>query len=96
MAASRPVVAARSGHVESIVTDGIEGFLVPVGDVAALTDRLIRVLGDVELAQRMGEAARRRAMRHDVERVARVLLDLLVSMAPVRPGLMPRTTVTGH
>ena len=85
MAAGRPVVATRSGHVESIVADGIEGFLVPVGDVTGLADRLIRVLNDAALADRLGQAARGRAMRHDVQRIAQTLLDALVAFSPVRP-----------
>jgi glycosyltransferase involved in cell wall biosynthesis len=85
MAAGRPVVSTRSGHIESIITDGIEGFLVPVGDVTGLADRLIRILSEPALAARMSEAARRRAVRHDVGRVAQTLLDTLVAAAPVRP-----------
>ena len=82
MAAGRPVVATRSGHVESIVADGLEGFLVPVGDVTGLADRLTRVLSDAALADRMGQAARGRAMRHDVQRIAQTLLEALVAVSP--------------
>ena len=85
MAAGRPVVATRSGHVESIVADGIEGFLVPVGDVAGLADRLIRLLSDTALADRMSRSARNRAMRYDVQRIARTLLEALMGVASMRP-----------
>jgi glycosyltransferase involved in cell wall biosynthesis len=85
MAAGRPVVATRSGHVESIVADSVEGFLVPVGDVSGLADRVGRVLSDAALADRMSQAARARAARHDVRRVAETLLEALVAVAPVRP-----------
>lgn len=77
MAAGRPVVATRVGHVSTIVADAVEGFLVEVGDVPALTDRLIQVLAVPALAHVMGEAARRRAASHDVRQVARELLDVL-------------------
>ncbi len=40
-----------------IVADGETGFLVPVDDVQALTERL---LGDAELRRRMGAAGLRR------------------------------------
>jgi glycosyltransferase involved in cell wall biosynthesis len=77
MAAGRPVVAARSGHVESIVTDGVEGFVVEVGDVPGLADRITRLLLEPETAARMGTAARARAAHHDVPRIAGDVLRLL-------------------
>jgi glycosyltransferase involved in cell wall biosynthesis len=81
MAAGRPVVATRVGHVQSIVDDGVEGFLFEVGDVPTLTDRLITVLSAPALVRAMGEAARRRAASHDVRQVARELLDALRTAA---------------
>jgi glycosyltransferase involved in cell wall biosynthesis len=77
MAAGRPVVATRVGHVASIVSDGVEGFLVAPGDVSALADRLVRVLTDRSLAATMGRAGRTRAAQHDVRVVAGELLDAL-------------------
>lgn len=77
MAAGRPVVATRVGHVASIVDDGVEGFLIAPGDVAALADRLTRLLTDAHLAASMGKAARKRAARHDVRVIAGVLLTAL-------------------
>lgn len=83
MAAGRPVVATRVGHVSGIVDDGVEGFLFEVGDVPTLTDRLIQVLTAPALAHSMGEAARRRAASHDVRQVARELLDALRAAAGI-------------
>ncbi len=81
MAGGRPVVATSVGHTASIVADGVEGYLCPVGDVEALSDRLRRLLVDRPLAARMGAAARRRAAAHDVRTVARTLLDMLQAVA---------------
>ncbi len=81
MAAARPVVATNVGHVSSIVDDGVEGFLVGLGDVDALADRLRRLLTNSELAASMGAAARRRAVPHDVSAVAATLLDALRAAA---------------
>lgn len=82
MAAGRPVVATRTGHVESIVTDGVEGCLIDVGDVAGLAGRLTEILGNPSLAASMGRAARARAARHDVVATAGRLLQALVAAAP--------------
>src|SRR5215213_8755802 len=47
------------------ITDGVDGFLVPRGDVARLADRIIELLRSPELVARMGAAARATAERHD-------------------------------
>lgn len=59
MASGLPVVASRVGGLPELIEDGRCGFLVPVGDVDALADRIGRLLGDAELRARMGVAARR-------------------------------------
>ena len=45
------------------ITDGVDGFLVPRGDVDALADRLIELLRSPELVARMSSAARETARR---------------------------------
>ena len=77
MAASRPIVATSVGHVGSVVDDGVEGFLCPVGDVDALASRIALLLSNPGSAAMMGAAARRRAAAHDVGAVARQLLTTL-------------------
>ncbi len=55
-----PVVATRSGGIPEIVCDGETGFLVDIGDVAALAARVAELIDDSGLRTRMGEAARER------------------------------------
>jgi len=57
-ARGRTVVATNAGGIPDIVTDGVDGLLVPRGDTAALADALCRLLEDHELAARLGAAAR--------------------------------------
>ena len=54
------IVSANAG---SAVRDGIEGFVVPVGDPEAIADRLRRLAEDEGLRRRMAVAARARAER---------------------------------
>lgn len=61
MAAGLPVLATSVGGIPEAVADGVEGFLVAPGDVAALAARLRQLLQDDALARRMGAAARRKA-----------------------------------
>jgi glycosyltransferase involved in cell wall biosynthesis len=60
MAQGRPVVATAVGGTPELVVDGETGFLVPAGEADALAKALARVLGDRALADRLGEAGRRR------------------------------------
>jgi glycosyltransferase involved in cell wall biosynthesis len=58
MACGLPVVITDSGENSRWITDGLNGFLVPVGSPDILADRLNRLLGDAELRQRFGQAGR--------------------------------------
>jgi glycosyltransferase involved in cell wall biosynthesis len=58
MAMSVPVVVTRVGGVPELVSDGVEGLLVPPCDSGSLAAALERVLRDGSLAQRMGRAGR--------------------------------------
>jgi glycosyltransferase involved in cell wall biosynthesis len=61
MACGRPVVVPASGGPLDIVDSG-SGRLYPPGDAAAAADALVAVAGDLDLARRAGEHARRRAV----------------------------------
>jgi D-inositol-3-phosphate glycosyltransferase len=63
MAFGRPVVAAAGGALLELVADGETGLLVPPRDARALRAAVERLLGDPELAVRLGGAARERARR---------------------------------
>jgi glycosyltransferase involved in cell wall biosynthesis len=57
-----PVVASDVGGLSEVVVDGETGFTCPVGAVAAFADRVVELLCDPGLRERMGEAGRKRAM----------------------------------
>jgi len=63
MACGIPVIAARVGGIPYMVRDGETGFLIDPGDPTALADRLCDLLGDLELRQRFGKAAKTIATR---------------------------------
>jgi phosphatidylinositol alpha-mannosyltransferase len=73
MAAGLPVVASDIPGYDEVVTDGVEGTLVPPRDPRALAVAADRVLADPDGARAMGEAGRRRAATFDW----RVVVDQL-------------------
>jgi N-acetyl-alpha-D-glucosaminyl L-malate synthase BshA len=62
MACGVPPVATRVGGLPELVTDGVDGFLEPVGDIAAQARRVIELLTNEALHRCMAEAARRTAV----------------------------------
>ena len=62
MAAGVPVVASDIPGNRDLVVPGETGYLVPVGDRAALATRANELLDNPERARAMGEAGRRRAL----------------------------------
>lgn len=69
-AAGLPAVAVDSYGPGEIITDGVDGFLVPP-DARAMADRMLQLLTDPALARRMSEAALREADRFSICETAR-------------------------
>lgn len=63
MAAGRAVVASRVAGIPDVVVDGVNGLLVPPGDVPALRAALRRLITDDALRARLGAAARATAVK---------------------------------
>jgi len=85
MACGTPVVASQVGGLAFLVQDGVTGFTVPVDDPQALAERLISILSDRELRQRLGEQAASFACEYGWEKIAsrviRVYEDLIRAKA---------------
>jgi D-inositol-3-phosphate glycosyltransferase len=64
MACGVPVVGSRVGGIKTSVVDSETGYLVPPKDPKALANRLLRLLSDGALRDRMGRAGRRRVEEH--------------------------------
>ncbi len=60
MACGVPVVTTDCGGMGEVVTDGVEGFVIPVRNVDAITEALKRLFEDPALRKRMGNAGRQR------------------------------------
>lgn len=76
-ACRRPVVATRVGGIPEVIDDGVNGYLVPVGNVEALSARVESLLADSTLRERMGRAGRERVERDFTDAPLRAFEDLL-------------------
>jgi phosphatidylinositol alpha-mannosyltransferase len=69
-AAGTPVIASGIAGYSDVVTDGVDGLLVPPGDPQRLAEELQRVHHEPERLAAMGAAARRSAKRYAWPRIA--------------------------
>ena len=72
-----PVVASRVGGLPALVEDGVTGFLVTPGDVAALTACIRRLAEDPALRASLGDRSRRAMERHRWPNVIAILERVL-------------------
>ncbi len=81
MAAGCPVIVSTDvGSHADLVTDGIEGCVFPIGNIAALTDALNRVFASPDTAARMGQNARERLSTWTFEEDVQGLLAALAAV----------------
>lgn len=95
MAAGCPVVAAAVGGIPDVVEDGVNGLLVPAGDVRALERSLANLLSEPGRARAVGGAgratvARRHTREHAIAAVESVYRSLGVRAAPAPGRTSPR------
>ncbi len=86
MALGRPLVATRVGGLPEVIDDGETGLLVDAGDPAALAAAVGQLLGDRDLAARLGAAGRERARAlFDAERMAAGYVAIIDDVSRIRP-----------
>jgi len=58
----KPVIGATAGGVPEVIADGVDGYLIPFGDSAALAARLAALIADHALAAHLGAAGRAKVL----------------------------------
>ena len=61
---------------DEIITDGEDGYLVPVGDVHALADKLQILMQDEDMQRRFSESACRHSAKYHLEEISRQWIHL--------------------
>jgi len=89
-AAGTPVIASAIAGYRDVVTDGVDGVLVPPADPQRLAEELQRAHHEPERLRKMGEAARRSAQRyawpHVADRVTEVYERAIEAPRPRTAG----------
>ena len=67
MSVGLPIVATKVEGVDEVVKDGEHGFLIPVENSEALADAILQLLGDRQLRQKMGAAAKSHVLKQYTE-----------------------------
>jgi glycosyltransferase involved in cell wall biosynthesis len=77
MAYGKPIVATRVGGIPELVNDGVSGFLVDRNDTPDAAEKLLRLVQDPELRQKMGAVGRNLvAERFDLKTNVAQLINL--------------------
>jgi glycosyltransferase involved in cell wall biosynthesis len=76
-AASVPTVAFDDGGAADIIDDGVDGALVPAGNIDAFTDGVLRLVRDRSLRDRTGNAARLASTRFAAPSHAQLVAEVL-------------------
>jgi glycosyltransferase involved in cell wall biosynthesis len=79
MACGVPVIT--TPNCGSVVRDGVDGFIVPIRDAAAIADKVELLLTDRDLRERMGRSARERAREFTWARFGERLIGALDPLA---------------
>jgi len=99
MSMGTPVIASRVDGIQEIVRDGIDGYLVPPDDPAALAEKLVALLQNPTLRQEMGQSARSRFTTvYEQSKVVSSLADWLEKITPPlsRSPERPYTALSVH
>ncbi len=78
MAVGKPIVASRIDGYSSVLTNGVEGLLVPPRNTEKLAEALITLMADESLRRQMSNRGRPKALEYDWARIAQRVLDFYV------------------
>ena len=85
MVLGKPVIATAGGGTAELVVDGEVGYIIPPSDVKALTQRILFLLDNAELANQLGEAGRKRIYESfNLDRMTNEYIELYQQLLPTQ------------
>jgi len=92
-----PVVATNVGGIPEIVSDGLDGILIPPADSGALADAIVELLGNGERRQRMAGAGRQKILtKFGFEEMVRSYEMLYARLTSAEKDNKPAASVIRH
>ncbi|MBU4376850.1 MAG: glycosyltransferase family 4 protein [Candidatus Omnitrophica bacterium] len=77
MASAKPIIVTKTGGMPEIIKNGINGFVIPVKDFEALSEKIILLLADKRLTRRLGTTGRQMVeSQYTKERVTRDIISV--------------------
>lgn len=67
-----------------IISEEVDGLLVPEGDIDGLAEAMNRLIEDEELRIKMGKNARVKAEKYDIDSIGKQWIDLFQSLLKER------------
>ncbi|MGD9130305.1 MAG: glycosyltransferase [Candidatus Bathyarchaeota archaeon] len=80
MACGLPIVATKVGGVPEVITNDVNGFLVPPQDEDALAEAIENLLKDANLRKRISNENREKAKKYDMRIIGQRMYDYLRSI----------------
>ena len=71
-----PIIATRNGGQVDLVEDGVNGFLVDVGDSKAIAENVIKLLEDSELSREISQANICKIKQYSVSNIVETILGM--------------------
>ena len=85
MAAGLPVIASKVDGIKDLITDGVNGLLVPSEDAEALGNSILQLIDNAEMRKRIAAAGQAHVLQvHSVEDMCRKYYDFMLRLLPSR------------
>lgn len=75
---SKPAIVTKAGSLPELVIEGENGFIVPVGDVSTLSERMYRIAVDNPLRTRLSEKSKKISQGFKISSTAKTFVATLV------------------
>lgn len=83
---SKPAIVSDAGSLPELVNDGVDGFVVPVGDVTSLAQRIYTLATDEKTLKQMSLKAKEKSQRFEINNIAKNNLSIIQSLANIKAG----------
>lgn len=84
---NKPAIVTNTGSLPELVVDGENGFVVPVGDVVILADRMLQITVNEQLRKHMSEKAKQLSQKFKISNAAKALIEILDNKIKHKPEI---------